>query len=498
MNPIFDHTLPLKKRIKHLVSELTIDEKINLLPTRQGAIPRLGIKEYFLGAEGAHGLLVRRWHDPWPSGNSTVFPQPIGLSCTWNKDLLHRVGDVISTEARIWYEKDKKVQWLTLWFPTIDMERDPRWGRNEEAYGEDPYLAGKLSAALIRGVQGGHKFYLKAACAPKHFYGNNMEKDRGSTSTNIGERVKHEYYLKVFKHAFLEGKCHSLMTAYNEINGIPCIANPENVSIVKEKWGCTHIVADGDDLPQTVTLHHFVKTQAEAIALALKNGVDAFPVQKNEIVTDAAYDALKEGFITEKDIDRAITNTLTTRFRLGQFDPPEANPYSGIKKEKLCAKAHLEVALQAARESVVLLKNDGILPLDPEKCKKVLLIGDLAQTNMADWYSGKPPHVSTISSAIGGILQGGSEDAPCIHNLCALYCDKANAWVCVDEKGEVTFDENENARAIFEEVDWGFDSVSYRHAKTKKYLNVTNDLTLGCTSDAVWGWFTMEQFFRKA
>ncbi|MCL2627321.1 MAG: glycoside hydrolase family 3 C-terminal domain-containing protein [Oscillospiraceae bacterium] len=503
MNPIFDHTLPLEERVKYLLEQMTLEEKVGLLPAKQAAIPRLDIGEYLVGAEGAHGLLVRTYYEQWPGGNSTVFPQPIGMSCTWDKDLLFRIGDVISTEARIWYEKHEHRQWLTLWFPTIDMERDPRWGRNEEAYGEDPHLAGKLAASLIRGVQGDHPYYLKTSCAPKHFYGNNVEKNRGSTSTNLTERLKHEYYLKVFKYAFVEGRAHSLMTAYNEINGVPCIGNPENLTLVKGEWGCDgHIVSDGDDLLQTITLHKYCETPAQAITLALKNGVDCFPEQKTENVTNAALDAVKEGLLTEEDIDRAVGNTLRSRFRLGQFDPDKVNPYSKISKDKLCGTEHSAVALEAAQKAVVLLKNDGMLPLNAKGRGGILMLGDLAENNLPDWYSGKPPHVVTPLSAIRKKTSKSKVKALGVHDLCVLYSNSNDAWLRVGEKGTVSFDGDEDTRSVFEEIDWGFNAVSYRDVETKKYLNLINDpnneggFTLACTADAVWGWFTMEQFMR--
>ncbi|MDR2599799.1 MAG: glycoside hydrolase family 3 C-terminal domain-containing protein [Oscillospiraceae bacterium] len=496
MSTVYDHTQPLDIRVKELVSQMKLDEKLGLLPAKQEAIPRLNIKAYNVCAEGAHGLLVRSFYDQWPHGNSTVFPQPIGLSNTWDKDLLHRVGDVIGTEARVWYEKEDRLRWLTLWFPTIDMERDPRWGRNEEAYGEDPHLAGKLAAALIRGVQGDHPFYLKAACAPKHFYGNNVEKDRLSTSTNISERIKHEYYLRVFKYAFLEGKAVSIMTAYNEINGIPCIANPENISILRDEWGLSgYIVSDGDDLLQTITHHKYCETPGEAIALAIKAGVDCFPEQKAENVIDAAKQALEKGLLTEDDIDRAVSNTLKTRFRLGQFDPDKECPYTSITEDRLCCDEFSAVALEASHKSVVLLENDGILPLDPEKCGKVLVIGNLAEENLPDWYSGKPPHKVSPLDAIRKTLPKNKVSYVNTNDLCVIFNKNSSGWLRED-KGVIYFDGTEESRTVFEEIDWGFNSVSYRNPKTGKYLNLVDDFTLGCTSDHVWGWFTMELFFR--
>ena len=492
-----DPSVSLEERVSNLISLLTTEEKIGFLHTQQAAVLRLGIRAYSVGGEGAHGLLVRRYYDAWPFGNSTVFPQPIGLSCTWDADLLHRVGDVIGNEARVWYEKDERARWLTLWFPTIDMERDPRWGRNEEAYGEDPYLAGKLAAALIKGVQGDDPFYIKAACAPKHFYGNNVEENRLSASTDISERVKREYYLRVFMYAFTEGKAMSLMTAYNEINGIPCILNPENLEIVKKEWGCEgFIVCDGDDLPQTVTHHKYCETNAEAIALSMKAGVDCFTDQVNEKIITAATEAYEKGLITEADIDLALKNIFNLRFRLGQFDPDELCPFTKITQDRLCCEEHSGIALEAARKSMILLQNDGILPINKDKCGKVLVIGDLAEKNLADWYSGRPPEAIAPLEAIREIVPEEKVITVGIHDKCAIYSDEESAWLRVYADGNISYDGDEHTRAIFEEIDWGFDSVSYRSIVSGKYLNMTSDRALSCRSDAVWGWFTHELFLR--
>lgn len=492
-----DTSLPLEERVSDLISQMTLDEKLSQIQSRQKAIPRLGVEDYHICAEAAHGLLVRGLQDPWPNGLSTVFPQPIGLSSTWDTDLLFRIGNVISDEARVWYKKDNRKRWLTLWFPTIDMERDPRWGRNEEAYGEDPFLVGKLAAALIRGTQGEHPYYIKAACAPKHFYANNVEEGRGSASSDFGERLKHEYYLKVFKHAFIEGKTHSLMTAYNEINGVPCIVNHEVKNIVKGDWGCEgFIVCDGDDLTQTVTLHKWCDTNAEAIAAALKAGVDSFTDRSEQRVYDAALEAINKGYITENDIDKALTNIFKIRFRLGQFDPEEMCPYNTISQDRLCCKENSETSLEASKKSIVLLKNDGILPLSPQSGEKLLIIGDLAEKNMADWYSGLPPVSITPKEAIIGQVGLNAVKTTGYHDLCSIYDKNKKAWLRVDLDGNVIFDGNEQTRSVFEEVDWGFNCVSYKETLSGKYLNLQPDLSLGCFSGEVWGWFTQEIFLR--
>jgi beta-glucosidase len=485
---------PLAERVSDLISRMTAEEKIGLLPTRQRAVPRLGVPAYSVGGEGAHGLVVRTFGEQTPGGFATVFPQPIGLSSTWDKSLMERVGDVIGTESRVYYDRDGRSRWLTLWFPTIDMERDPRWGRCEEAYGEDPYLAGKLSAALIRGAQGDDPFYVKTTCAPKHFYGNNVEKNRASVSTNISERVKREYYLRVFKYAFTEGKALSLMTAYNEINGVPCIVNPEVNDIVKGEWGCEgFIVCDGGDFAQTVTHHKYCETHAESFALSLKAGIDCF-TDRDELVTGAAAEALEKGLITEADIDRALFNMFKARFRMGQFDPDELCPYAAIPQDRLCCAEHSAVALEAAQKSVVLLQNDGILPLDPQTCGKVLVVGDLADVTMPDWYSGRPPQTVTPLQAIRDVL--GAVETVGTRDLCVIFNGETEGYARIDGDGNVFFDGDEATRAVFEEYDYGFNSVAYRDMRSGKFLNARWDGSLGCTAGNLWGWFTYELFFR--
>jgi len=487
----------LEKRVSDLISRMTFEEKLTQLSSRQKAIPRLGISEYHICAEAAHGLMVRGLFDQWPYGISTVFPQPIAMSCTWDVELLGKIGEVIGDEARIWYERDGRKAWLTLWFPTIDMERDPRWGRNEEAYGEDPFLAGKLAASLVRGVQGNHPHYIKAVCAAKHFYGNNVEKDRGSVSTDISERVKHEYYLRVFKYAFVEGKMLSLMTAYNEINGVPCINNHEVNEIIKGDWGCEgFIVTDGSDLDQTVTHHKWCETKAEAIAAAYKAGIDSMTDPGEQSVADAAAEAVKKGYISEEHLDHALKNIYRIRFRLGQFDPDEMCPYTSIPQERLCCEEHSAIALEASKKSIVLLQNDGILPLDSKSCGKLLILGDLGMKNMPDWYSGLPPVSLTPYEEIRKIVPPQDVQAMRFHDLCAIYNESKRAWLRVDLDGNVFFDADEKTRTIFEEIDWGFDSVSYRDTLSGKYLALQSTSTFDCKSDKVWGWFTRELFLR--
>lgn len=302
---------------------------------------------------------------------SNELPQPIGLACTWDTELLQRIGSVIGDEARGFYKKNPAVNGLTLWAPTVDMERDPRWGRTEEAYGEDPHLTGKLSSSLIRGLQGDDPFYLKSVATLKHFIGNNNEIDRGECSVSIDPRNMKEYYLKAFEIPFKEGQAKSMMTAYNSVNGVPANLNPDVNRVVKQEWGMDgFVVSDAGDVLGTVNEHKYVETYKEAVALTIKAGVDSI-TDDHDISKQAIRDALAEGLLTEQDLDAALANTFRVRFRLGEFDPDSRNPYAAIDESVIMKPDHIALSLEAVNKSIVLLKNEnGALPLQAEKLKK--------------------------------------------------------------------------------------------------------------------------------
>lgn len=236
--PMWDTSRSLEERLDDLIARLTTEEKIRLIPTREAAVPRLGIPAYNVGGEAAHGVAWK--------GEATVFPQPLGLSSTWNTRLMREIGSVIGDEARAYHHRNPEVHGLTLWAPTVDLERDPRWGRTEEGYGEDPTLTGEMSAALVKGMQGNDPFYLKMVATLKHFFANNNEKDRLNCSSSIDPRNLREYYLKAFETPFVEGGALSMMTAYNSINGTPAIESPYVNDVVKGEWAMPgFIVCDG-------------------------------------------------------------------------------------------------------------------------------------------------------------------------------------------------------------------------------------------------------------
>jgi len=485
--PYLNTDLPLDVRINDLVSRMTLDEKIGIIPTQQAAVQRLGIKEYNVGGEAAHGVVTKM-------GKATVFPQPIGLSSTWDTELLEKIGSVIGDEARIYYKRREEKGGLTLWAPTIDMERDPRWGRTEEAYGEDPYLTGELSANLIKGMQGDHPFYLKLVPAPKHFYANNKEEGRIWESSSISPRNKYEYYLRAFKPAFVCGKAGSMMTAYNEINGTPCIVNPEVQKIVKDEWGCPgFIVCDGGDMSQTVEFHKYYETHAETIANAIKSGVDVM-TDEAELVIKSTKEAIERGLLTEEELDRAVKNVFKIRFRLGQFDSDELNPYANIPESLLCSEEHNALALKAARESVVLLKNENnTLPLNKDNVKKVAVIGSLGNEIYRSWYTGKQPYKVTPLQGIEKKLQGKTVLYKSGNDIVNILSIANNKFLSIEDDKNQLVANKDNKGESFEITDWGWSSFALRAQINNKFVT-TDDISVTANADDIWGWNVKEVF----
>lgn len=490
--PFQNPDLPLEERVNDLVSRFTLDEKIELMCQYQAEIPRLGVQKYKHGTEGAHGVA-------W-LGEATVFPQNTGLACTWNPELMREIGSVIAEEARVYYQRDRAINGLTIWAPTVDLERDPRWGRTEEAYGEDPHLTGELATELVKGMQGDHPFYYKTVATLKHFYGNNNEVDRGSASVSIDPRNKREYYLKAFEAPFREGKAGSMMTAYNGINGTPCNLNHEVNNIVKQEWGMDgFVVGDAGDVLGTVMDHHYVSSYAEAVAGSVKAGIDSI-TDDQDISFRALRDALEQGLLEEQDLDHAIRNSFRVRFRLGEFDPEERNPYSHVPESKLCASEHAELSLRAARESIVLLKNDGLLPLQRDQLKSAAVIGPLANEAFTDWYSGTPPYRIT---PLQGVQEKMGDRSVHFHtglDQVRLRSAVSGQYVALssEENGRLLANTAESTNAaVFERNDWGWGSVTLRLASSGKFVTET-ETGLHATADEARGWFVKEAFSFEA
>lgn len=364
-NPLWDSSLPTEERIRFVLESMTPEEKCGFLSTRHPAIERLGVPAFCFGGEAAHGVEAR--NDQNMRGKAEVttsFSQPVGMCASWDTELTEAAGEVVGTEARALFNRHPDGG-LSRWAPTVDMERDPRWGRTEEGYGEDPLLAGKMASAYIRGMQGKEENYLKMAASVKHFYANNVEDGRVWKSSCVDPRNKYEYCLEPFRRAVEEGRAEGMMTAYNEINGVPAILNREVQKLVKEKWGLPgHVVCDGGDMSQTVEFHHYYESHAQTVAEALKAGIDCF-TDDPALVEAAAREAYEKHLITEMDLDRALTNSFRTKIRLGLYEEQGKNPYAQIGEDDLNTEKARAVCRKMAQESAVLLKNEGaFLPLD--------------------------------------------------------------------------------------------------------------------------------------
>ncbi|AIQ51517.1 glycoside hydrolase family 3 protein [Paenibacillus sp. FSL R7-0331] len=485
--PFQQTELPLNERVQDLLSRLTLDEKVSLMPQYQAEIERLGIGAYKHGTEGAHGI-------SW-LGKATYFPQPGGLACTWNPELLKQVGSAIGDEARAFYKKNPAINGLTLWAPTVDMERDPRWGRTEEAYGEDPELTGQLSTALVQGIQGDHPVYLKAVATLKHFLGNNNEINRGVDSSSIDPRNLREYYLEAFKPAFKEGGAQSMMTAYNSLNGVPVILHPSVMDVVKGEWEMDgFIVSDAGDLFGIVKDHKYYDSFARSMAESIKNGIDSVTEETEETIK-VIHQALAEGLLAEEDLDRALCNTFRVRFRLGEFDPEEGNPYAAIDDSVILSKEHSELSLEAAKQSIVLLKNENAaLPLNPQELSKVAVIGPLADEAFRDWYSGTlaygvTPLQGVIKKLTGKQVTFESGD----DRIILTSADGGKAVGMTGEDGRLAvLHEAPERGELFRHTAWGWTAHTLEATSRGQYVTLKDEGILTASADEIYGWYVKE------
>jgi beta-glucosidase-like glycosyl hydrolase len=397
-----DESAAVDARVEDLLGRLTVDEKIDLLRATSPGVPRLGIPKYYHGNEALHGI-VR-------PGKFTVFPQAIGLASTWDPAFLQEVSGVISDEARArWNELGRgslqRAQFsdlLTFWSPTVNMARDPRWGRTPETYGEDPFLTGEMGAAFVRGLQGDDPRYLKVVSTPKHFAANNEEHNRFECNAVISEKQLREYYLPAYESCVRRGGAASIMSAYNAINGIPCTANEWLLTkVLREDWGFQgYVVSDCGAPSCLLDDHHYVASREEAAAAALLAGLDL--ECGDNIFIEPLRKALDMGLVQESDIDRAVRNVLRSKMRLGVFDDPECNPYNQLSPDIVGSPEHRALALEAARKCLVLLKNEKkFLPLDADKLASLAVVGLNADVCEFGDYSGEP--MGTPVSILDGI-----------------------------------------------------------------------------------------------
>lgn len=402
-----DTSLPFAERAKDLVGRLTLEEKVGLMNHPAHAIPRLNIPAYNYWSEALHGVAR--------NGRATVFPQAIAMAATWDKELIRRVATVISDEGRAKYHAALKrngytaqYQGLTFWSPNVNIFRDPRWGRGQETWGEDPFLTGEMAAEFVRGLQGDDPKYLKAAACAKHYaVHSGPEKDRHIFNAVVTKRELYDTYLPAFKKLVMEAKTESVMGAYNRTLGEPCCASKLLIEdILRGEWGFEgHFVSDCGALTD-IHLHHMVtKDAAESAALSLKRGCDL----GCDHVYDAIPEAIQRGLMTEADVDRSLERTLMTRFKLGMFDPDEDVPFASISMGVVACEEHRQLAYHAATEAIVLLKNkDNILPIKPST-KKIFVTGPTAasmEVLLGNYYGFNERMITLLEGITGRVPEG--------------------------------------------------------------------------------------------
>ncbi len=402
-----DVALPIHERVRDLVSRLTLDEKVGLMSHPAHGVPRLGIPAYNYWNEALHGVAR--------NGRATVFPQAIGMAATWDKDLIHQVATAISDEARAKYHAALKrngytqqYQGLTFWSPNVNIFRDPRWGRGQETWGEDPFFTGEMASAFVRGLQGDDPKYLKTAACAKHYaVHSGPEKDRHFFNAIVSRHDLYETYLPAFKKLVTEARVESVMGAYNRTLDEPCNGSKLLLEdILRGEWGFDgHVVSDCGALADFHLYHKVTEDEADSAALALKYGCDlGCDHVFNEIPT-----AIERGDTSEALVDRALERTLGTRFKLGMFDPDEQVPFASIPLDVVACDAHRQLAYRAAAESVVLLKNkDNLLPIKPST-RKIFVTGPTAaslEVLLGNYYGFNNQMITLLEGITGRLPEG--------------------------------------------------------------------------------------------
>jgi beta-glucosidase len=477
--------VPLTERVEDLLTRLTLPEKIAMLHQHQPAIDRLGVAKFVTGTEALHGLAWR--------GEATVFPQAIGLATSWNLELVRRVGAAAGNEVRGLHHKDPSRCGLNVWAPVVNPLRDPRWGRNEEGYAEDPWLTGIVGDAYARGLAGDDPRVLRTAPTVKHFLGYNNETDRCTTSSNLSPRVLREYELPAFRPPIENGSAVAVMAAYNLVNGRPAHVTPylnddlrtwtdDEVYVVSDAYAPSNLA---DPKEQAWFPDH-----AESHAAALQAGIDSFTDldDRSEGTIERFTEALRRGLIQEEDVDRAIRRALTLRIRLGEFDPHDANPYAEVTSDVINCPQHQQLAREAARESITLLKAECcLLPLDPARHRTVAVVGPHAGVNYRDWYSGSLPYTVTVRDGLAEVF--GTDRVLYAEGVDRIALRLGDHYLAADADGVRLVDEV----ASFDVFDWGNGVVTLRSTLNRQFLRA-DGTRLAADSAGPSEWVVHEMF----
>jgi beta-glucosidase len=439
--PYLDVSLDFETRAADLVERMTLEEKISQLGNSAPAIPRLDVPEYDWWNECLHGVAV--------SGIATVFPQAIGMAATFDPDMMYNTATIISDEARAKHHEfvrngDRgRFKGLTFWSPNINIFRDPRWGRGQETYGEDPYLTGQIGIQFVRGLQGDDPKYLKLVSTPKHYaVHSGPEPDRHTFNAVPNVRDLWETYLPAFEDLIVEGKAYSIMGAYNRVDSESASGSWMLLrDILREQWGFEgYVVSDCGAIRDIFANHKIVNDAVEAAAVGVRRGCD---LNCGDVYQQQLLEAVQKGMIGEGEIDLAVYRLMLARMKLGMFDPPEMVAYAQIPFSVNDSKEHDEAALAMAQKSMTLLKNDGILPLDKSKIKKIAVVGPNADSIVAlrGNYNGTPSHPVTILDGIGAAV---GDDVEVLYSLGCPLAEGAGqaAFPVIDSRYLFTTDES--------------------------------------------------------
>jgi beta-glucosidase len=502
--PFRDPRLPLRVRVDDLLGRLTLAERIAMLHQYQPAVPRLGIGVFKAGTEALHGVA---WSNDYHHGGNqvyadgTVFPQAVGLASSWDPTLVRQVGTAVGDEARGFHAENPDLWGLNLWAPVTNLLRDPRWGRNEEGYSEDPTLTGSISTAYGRGLEGDDPRSLLTAPTLKHYLAYNNETGRDVTSSTVPPRVLNEYDRQAFEAALKANAATGVMASYNLVNGRPDTVD-EDLAGLERSWSDQTLFNVTDAYaPYNLTgSEHYYATQPEADAAVLKAGLDSFTVDNTDggPTVAAVTAALRQGLLTGADVDNAVRHALTIRFRLGEFDPGGGR-YGTITPAVINSPAHQELNRRAADEGMVLLNNaKSTLPLDPARTRDVAVVGPLSDTLFSDWYGGTMPYQVTpvdgirqrlgagaTVAAVPGVDRVGWQDVTTGRYLTATGTGGNDAVVASDTAP--------TPASEFDVTDWTGGVSTLRNAANGHYLT-GNFGPYNTSSTTPSGWYVQQQF----
>ncbi|WP_410632293.1 glycoside hydrolase family 3 C-terminal domain-containing protein [Amycolatopsis sp. cmx-4-83] len=496
--PFRDPALPVAARIDDLLSRLTADEKISLLHQYQPAIPRLGIGVFKTGTEALHGVAWSTDYDnngAVVKADGTVFPQAVGLASTWDPALVKQVGSAVGQEARGFNARNPTLWGLNLWAPVVNLLRDPRWGRNEEGYSEDPHLTGELATAYGRGIQGDDPRYLQAAPTLKHYLAYNNEVSRDTSNSSVPTKILHDYDEQAFKIPLEAGAANAVMPSYNLVNGRPNTVSPDLGGALR-KWAPQDIavVSDAGAPSNLVNSEKYYATKAEADAAAIKAGLDSFTDNDTDgsITAAAVKEALERGLLSMADVEKADRHLLSLRFRLGEFDPPGRNPYAKITPAVINSPAHQALARKAAAEQVVLLRNDrNALPL--AAAGKVAVVGPLSDTLYEDWYSGTMPYRVTPKQGIAERLGVPVASSEGVDRIALKDLATGRYLTAPATPGKVTAGATTAGTAeSFDVYDWGAGKNTLRAAVNGRFLSYSGGALVN-DAEQPSGWFVQQQ-----